>query len=429
MTPEQNTTKPFTSYQVLLIALLALLQFTVVLDFMVLSPLGDILMKSLNISTAQFGWVVSSYAFSAGASGLMAAGFADKFDRKRLLLFFYTGFIIGTLSCALANNFWTLLAARTVTGLFGGVIGAISLAIVTDVFEINQRGRVMGVVQMGFAASQILGIPIALYFSNIWGWHAPFLMIVVLAVVIGTVVLLKMQSITGHLKLQTDKSAFLHLWHALTNKSHQLGFLATALLSVGGFMMMPFGSAYLINNIKISQEQLLSVFFFSGMGSIVIMPLIGKLSDKYDKFTLFAVGSVIAAIMIVIYTHLPPIPLWEVVVINMIMFMGIMGRIIPSTALTTAIPDMANRGAFMSVNASLQQMAGGIAAIAAGLIVTQPNKFGPLQHYDILGYVVCAAIAICLYLVYKVSQMVKAKAAKPVNLSPVESYDNLNEVI
>ncbi|RYZ50999.1 MAG: MFS transporter, partial [Sphingobacteriales bacterium] len=415
---------PFTSYQKLLIGLLALLQFTVILDFMVLSPLGDILMKSLDITPAGFGWVVSSYAFSAGASGLLAAGFADKFDRKKLLLFFYTGFIIGTLCCALANSYALLLAARIVTGLFGGVIGAISLAVVTDIFEINQRGRVMGVVQMGFAASQVLGIPIGLYFANIWGWHAPFLMIVLLALAIGLTVLFKMHPVTKHIALQKDGNAFVHLWHALTNKRHRVGFMATAVLSTGGFMLMPFGSAYLIDNIHITQHQLPTVFLFGGLASIIIMPFIGRLSDKYDKFYIFTGGSLLAIVMILIYTNLPPVPLWQIIIVNMIMFMGIMGRIIPSTTLTTAIPNMSDRGAFMSINASLQQMAGGIAAVCAGLIVTQPNKGGPLQHYDILGLVVSAAILLCIYLVYRVSVLVKSKPAEaPVNLSPAENYD------
>src|SRR5690606_23556355 len=153
-------------YQVLVIALLSLTQFTVVLDFMVMSPLGDMLMKSMGLSTGQFGFAVSAYAFSAGISGLMTAGFADRFDRKQLLLFFYIGFVGGPLMCGLAQSYMTLLVARIVTGLFGGVIGSISMAIVADLFPLEQRGRVMGFMQMGFGASQVLGIPISLFLAN-----------------------------------------------------------------------------------------------------------------------------------------------------------------------------------------------------------------------------------------------------------------------
>ncbi|TCC98397.1 MFS transporter [Pedobacter hiemivivus] len=409
---EQSTkpiAEPFSSYQILVIALLALLQFTIVLDFMVLAPLGDFLMKSLSMTPKGFGLVVSSYAFSAGASGILAAGFADKFDRKKLLLFFYAGFIVGTLCCALSTNYEMLLGARIVTGLFGGVIGAISMTIVTDIFAVHQRGRVMGVVQMGFAASQVLGIPIGLYLANIWGWHSSFLMIVILAIMIGLTILFMMKPIDKHLALQSDKSPFLHLWHALSNRSYQMGFIATATMSVGGFMLMPFGSAYLINNINITQQELPLVFMFTGLASIVIMPLVGKLSDKVDKFMLFTGGSVLAIILILIYTNLGPIPLWQVVVVNMVLFMGIMSRMIPATTLTMSVPDVKDRGAFMSVNASLQQMAGGIAALSAGLIVTQETKTSPLENYDILGIVVSVMIVICIFFVYRVSELVKAK--------------------
>ena len=402
---------PFTGYQKLIIALLALLQFTVVLDFMILSPLGDFLMKSLEISPAGFGFVVSAYAFSAGGAGLFAAGYADKFDRKKILLFFYSGFIVGTFFCAMANSFWTLLAARIVTGLFGGVVGAVSMAIITDLFALNQRGRVMGVVQMGFAASQVLGIPIGLFFANNWGWHSSFLMIVVLAIIIGFIIVTQMKPIDKHLELQSDKNAFLHLWHTISNKNYQVGFLATAFLSVGGFMLMPFGSAFVINNLGIAPEHLTLLFFLTGISSIIIMPLVGRLSDKIDKFKLFTIGSIVAIVMINIYTNLPPVPLWQLISINILLFMGIMSRMIPSTTLTSAIPEMKDRGAFMSLNGSLQQMAGGIAAVSAGLIVTQKTKTSPLENYPILGIVVSVVIIICLFFVYRVSVMVKKKIA------------------
>ncbi len=164
----------FSSYQILVIVLLALTQFTVVLDFMVMSPLGDILMKSMNMTTTQFGLVVSAYAFSAGIAGILTAGFADRFDRKKLLLFFYIGFILGTLFCGLANTYPLLIAARIITGIFGGVIGSISMAIVADLFLPQQRGRVMGFLQMGFGSSQVLGIPISLYLANSFGWQSLF---------------------------------------------------------------------------------------------------------------------------------------------------------------------------------------------------------------------------------------------------------------
>ena len=399
----------FSSHQKIIIAILALLQFTVILDFMVISPLGDILMKTLNMTTANFGFTVSAYAFSAGASGLLAAGFADKFDRKKLLIFFYVGFIIGTVFCALSTSYIMLLLARIVTGLFGGVIGSVSLAIVTDLFVIHQRGRVMGFIQMAFASSQILGIPVGLYFANNWGWHSAFIMIAVLAVLILIAIMTQMEPITKHLEVQSDKSPFSHLWHTLSNKQYQIGFMSIAFLSVGGFMLQPFGSAFLVNNIHISQLELPMVFFFTGLSVLFIMPLVGKLSDKISKFKLFTAGSVLSVVMVIIYTNLGPVPLWQIVVLTMIMFMGIMSRMIPATTLNTAIPGLEDRGAYMSISSSLQQIAGGIAAVCAGFIVHQKTKTSPLENYDILGYVIAVITLSTIFLIWRVNKLVKAK--------------------
>src|ERR1700760_4214332 len=185
----------FSRYQSVLVALLAFVQFTIIIDFMIMSPLGAIIMPTLDISAAQFGVAVSAYAFSAGVSGILAAGFADRLDRKRLLLFFYGGFTLGTALCAIAPNYHVLLAGRIVTGLFGGVIGSVVLAIVTDLFALQLRGRVMGLVQTAFAASQVLGIPAGLFLANHWSWHVAFGALVGLSIVGMAAVLFLMQPV------------------------------------------------------------------------------------------------------------------------------------------------------------------------------------------------------------------------------------------
>src|ERR1700731_3312559 len=207
----QELSRGFSRYQSILVALLALVQFTIIIDFMIMSPLGAIIMPALDISAAQFGVAVSAYAFSAGISGILAAGFADRFDRKRLLLFFYGGFTLGTALCAIAPNYHVLLSGRVVTGLFGGVIGSVVLAIVTDLFTLQLRGRVMGFVQTAFAASQVLGIPVGLFLSNHWNWHICFAALVGLSIVAMAAILLVMRPVNGHLRLNQHQSAFRHL--------------------------------------------------------------------------------------------------------------------------------------------------------------------------------------------------------------------------
>lgn len=408
---QQKEEKVFSQYQVFMIAVMAIIQFTIVLDFMVLSPLGAILMPTLHITTAQFGWVVSAYAFSAGASGLLAAGFADKYDRKKLLLFFYVGFLVGTIFCAMAPNYHLLLAARIVTGIFGGVIGSISFAIISDLFKLEVRGRVMGFVQMSFAASQVLGLPIGLLLANKWGWHSPFWMIAGFGILLGIVILVYMKPIDAHLKLKSERNPFEHLVKTVSNPIYLRAFGGTVLLATGGFMLMPFGSAFSTNNLGLSIEQLPLLYGVTGVSSMIFGPLIGKFSDKIGIYKVFVVGSVISMVMVAIYTRLGVTPLWVVMILNILLFSGISSRMISSSALMTAVPDPQDRGAFMSVNSSIQQISGGVASAIAGMIVMQSST-GNLERYDILGYVVIGSVLVSIGLMYWVANYVKEKNTK-----------------
>ncbi|MFN8352806.1 MAG: MFS transporter [Spirosomataceae bacterium] len=412
--------KVFTSYQVFVIAILAILHFTLILDFMVLSPLGAILMPTLHITPAQFGMVVSAYAFSAGISGLLAAGFADQFDRKKFLLFFYTGFLMGTVLCAVATSYEFLLIARIVTGIFGGVIGSVSFAIITDLFRLEVRGRVMGFVQMAFAASQILGLPIGLSLANQFGWHSPFWMIAIFGLLVGVVMVVYMKPVTEHLKLQTQQNAFQHLTKTVSKGYYLRAFISTTLLATGGFMLMPFGSAFSTNNLGLTLEQLPILYGVTGLFAIVFGPLIGKLSDKLGRFPVFAIGSVLSMVLVGIYTNLGVTPLWICIVLNVIMFAGINARMISASALVSAIPAPQDRGAFMSINSSVQQISGGIASFVAGLIVVQTPS-GLLANYNWLGYTVIASMVIAVGLIYWLDQYVKTQAPASAPAKPQET--------
>jgi len=237
-------------------------------------------MKDLQVKPYQFGIVVSSYALAAGLSGFLTAGFADRFDRKRLLVFFYSGFIVGTLFCGFSNSYEQLVLARIVTGIFGGVMSSISMAIVADLFSLNQRGRVMGFMQMGFGLSQILGIPISLYIASKSNWQMPFYMIVCLSLIMLLAITLGMKHVRAHLDKKTDHSAFHHLITTIKNRNYRIGFMATAFMSLGGYFMMPWGSAFAVNNVGLSQNELPYLFMIVGVSTFLTMPLIGLLADK-----------------------------------------------------------------------------------------------------------------------------------------------------
>ena len=402
---------PLTGYQKFIIALLAFLQFSIVLDFMILSPLGALLMQELDIPASRFGLVVSVYAFSAGGSGLLAAGFADRFDRKRLLLFFYSGFVLGTFFCAIAPSYEFLLAARMITGLFGGVIGSISFAIIADLFPPESRGRVMGVVQTAFSASQILGIPIALLLANRWGWHAPFFLIVGVSAAVGCVIVLKMRPIVGHLALRKEENPFRHLFAAVSRRTYLSAYACTMLLATGGFMLMPFGSTYIVNNMGIVMDRLPLIYMVTGLVSIVAGPFVGRLSDSIGKYPVFFAGTLLSMPMVVAFTNLGVSPLWLVIVINVVLMVSVSSRMIAASALTSIVPDAPDRGSFMAVNSSIQQIAGGIASAAAGLIVVR-TPAGSLRHYDTLGYVVVGSMIIVMVLLYSLNRTIAAKLAR-----------------
>jgi len=410
---QQEQQRGFSRYQSLLVALLAFVQFTIILDFMIMSPLGAIIMPALNITAAQFGVAVSAYAFSAGISGILAAGFADRFDRKRLLLFFYLGFTAGTALCALAPNYHLLLLGRIVTGLFGGVVGSVVLAIVTDLFPLHLRGRVMGFVQTAFAASQVLGIPAGLFLSNHWSWHVAFGALVGLSIATIAAVLLVMRPVNAHLKLKQDNNAFQHLIETVGQPRYTLAFGVTTLLATGGFMLMPFGSAYTVNNIGIDIVHLPTIYLVSGLFSIFTGPLVGRASDTFGKYPVFIFGSAVSVVMVLIYTHLGHVGLTTVIIVNVLMFVGIFSRMIPSQALISAIPEPAQRGSFSAVGASLQQLSGGLGSVLAAALIAQ-NADGSLRHFDRLGYVVVATAVISLIVMYFVQRPIAAQAGKRV---------------
>ncbi|HTM92303.1 MAG TPA: MFS transporter [Flavisolibacter sp.] len=404
MSSKQSTTI-FSSYQKGVIALLAIVQFTVILDFMVMAPLGDMLMKSMNLNAKQFASAVSAYAFSAGVSGLLAAGFADKYDRKKLLIIFYAGFIVGTVLCATATSFHLLLFGRIITGLFAGVLGAVAMAIIADLFSFNQRGRVMGFVQMSFAVSQVAGIPIGLYLANHFNWHAPFSMIVGFSFITAVFIYAFLKPVTRHMEQKKKQNPIVHLLKTVSNKTYWLPLITTALLSIGGFMLMPFSTPFIINNVGVSQTDLPMIYVIIGICSMITLPLIGKLSDRIGKLTTFIAGSILASIMVIIYTNLTPIPVWQVIIISALMFAGVMSRMIPSQALMTAVPKIQDRGAFMSINSSLQQIAGGVASVIAGMIILQQPD-GKLSHFNTLGYVVVGVMVICVFCLQAVNKQV-----------------------
>lgn len=403
----------FSGYQKFVTAVLAFLQFTIVLDFMLLAPLGALVIPALKITPSQFGWLVSVYAFSAGLSGLLTAGFADRFDRKKLLLFFYSGFLAGTLLCGAASSYHLLLLARMITGLFAGVVGSVSFAIVTDLFPMGMRGRVMGVIQTAFAASSVLGMPLALLLSTRWGWNASFFLVAAVSALVGGLILAYLRPVDEHLKHHPDRSPLHHLIHTVSNRLYLQGFATTGLLSVGGFMLMPFMSVFMVHNLGLPIDKLPLVYMVTGAFSILAGPLIGRASDAYGTVRVFGFGCAVTIVMVVIYTHLHSIPLWVLIGVIVLLQVGIFSRMISSSALMSALPRPADRGSYMSISSSLQQVSGGIAAVVAGLIVVQ-TPAGSLLHFDTLGYVLVCTTLVSFAMMWLIDSKIGGSPSGPI---------------
>ncbi len=396
----------FTAYQISLISLVAVILFTIVVDYMALSALSAILLPALDITTQEFGWVVSAYAFSAGISGLVAMGVADRFDRKRLLLFYYGGFLLGMLLCASATSLIGLIVARVVTGAFGGVVASICFAIVADLFADDQRGRVMGYVQLAFAAGLVLGLPLALYLATTFYWQLLYLVFFLLGLVLLGLVAFKLQPVDHHLMTPPNESALRHAGRIARQPVYWQIFANNFFLVLGDVLVMTLGSAYLTNNLGVSVDDLPLIFGLGGVATIVLSPVVGKLTDRYGKWRVFAVGTVSTMLLVGVFSNLNVTPVWIVALIHTLLFVGINARMIAVTAMTTVVPSEQDRGAFMALDASLQQLAGGVAAVILGWVVYQTAD-GTVQRYPLLGIIVMVVMLGTIGLLYRVHSRIE----------------------
>jgi predicted MFS family arabinose efflux permease len=279
------------------------------------------------------------------------------------------------------------------------------LAIATDLFAPQMRGRVMGFIQTAFAASQVLGIPIGIYLSNRWNWHVPFVALAALGLLGGLLIAWRMRPVDEHLKLPQERGVFEHLLHTLTDRRHTLSFISVLFLATGGFMLMPFSSAFTVGNLGISLHDLPIIYLVTGIATIFIGPLVGKAADSFGKLRVFFFGTAVMIVMVLIYTHLGVSTLTVVTLINVVLFVGIFSRMIPFQALMSQVPEPTQRGSFNAINASISQLAGGLASLVAGHIVQQ-GADGRIHHYDVAGYVVVATSLLASVLLWRIQRAV-----------------------
>lgn len=366
--------------------LLALTQFTVIMDYMVMMPLAPQLMRAFSISPAAVSGAVSAYAWCAGLSGLLAATYIDRFDRKRLLLTVFLLFTLSNLACALAPDFATLVWSRAFAGLTGGVLGAIGQAIIGDLIPAQRRGAAMGIVMTSFSMAAVAGVPTGIMLAAHFGWASPFYLLVLLSLLVWLGGWSVLPTLRGHLSQKAPLSEVLpNLVGLFRVPRHLRAFLLSVLNMMAGMLIIPFISPMLVGNLGIEPAQITYVYLAGGCVTLFTARLIGVWSDRAGKPQVYRYVALFSALCFLFMTHLPQMPLLAVMAFFPFFMLSVSGRNIPLQALMTTVPEPANRGAFLSVNSALQQLGSGMGALLGGLTL-QTDSAGHIAGYGINGW-------------------------------------------
>lgn len=393
--------------EMMLLLMLASVQFTSIVDFMVVMPLGPQLKRLLGISSSQFGLIVSSYTIAAGVAGIFASSFMDRFGRKAAFLTLYTGFLVGTFLCGLADTYPLLLAARVVTGAFGGILGGMALAIVGDVFPEHKRGRATGVLMSAFALASVVGVPVGIELGNRFDWHAPFLALAALGLPVLFAGLSVLPALRGHLHHGPHASPIARLAETFSHANHLRAFALVATMMLGGFSVIPYLSVYLVANTGVLEKQLPVIYVTGGLLTLIGAPIVGRLADRHGKLAVYRTVAVVSGALMLLVTHLPQLPLALVAAATGTLMLTNAGRMVAAMAMVTGSVEAKRRGGFMSANSAVQHISTGLAAYIGGKIIADDPVTHTILHFDQVGFLAVASTAVSLWLAGRVRSAVK----------------------
>lgn len=374
-------------HELIILFTLAFVQFTHILDAMVMMPMGPNLKGSFHIDTQAFNLLVGSYGIAAFVSAIGATFWMDKFDRKKVLLVLYIGFLAGTLACAMSPTYGFLLASRVFTGLFGGVAGAVILSIVGDILPLERRARGMGILMSGFALAAVAGVPIGIYLSEVYSWHAPFYLVCGIGVFVLLSIIFFMPPVRMHLEQRGAEKP--NLYKTIFSNPNQLRALLFSFTFVlAHFAIIPNISDYLVNNMHFDMKtEVVWMYVAGGVLSSVSSPVWGKLADKYGRFKMFLILSILSIIPIWFTSNFNSHSLWALLPVSCMFFVFSGGRMIPASAMVTSAVPPQLRGGFMSLNSALQQLAIGLLSVTSAFIITNDKDTGELGNYPMVGYI------------------------------------------
>lgn len=372
----------------LVLLVLAAIQFTHIMDFMVMMPLAPQLMRELDLGAGQFSALVAAYSIAAGIVGLLSAPFIDRFDRRTLLLAVYAGFTVATLFCGLAANAHFLLIARAIGGAFGGISGSLCLAIVSDLVPPERRAAGIGIVMTAFAVAAAIGVPVGLQLAHLWGWRAPFLVVAGVGTLVWFLVWRLVPPVRGHLQAGADKGrAFREL---LRDRNAGRAIVFMAVMVLGHFSIIPLLSPHLVGDVALPEKYLFLVYFIGGVVSVVTAPKVGKLADRHGRHRVYTIMVAVASVVILAIANAGPLPVWATLTLAGLFFLFASGRFVPAQAIVTLAVPSSRRGAFLSLTSCARDLASGVASTLGGwIVVKQPN--GHLVHFNWLGWIAVAA--------------------------------------
>lgn len=398
----------------LLLALLALTQFTIIVDFMVMMPLGPQIMQHFQISPTGFATAVSAYSWCSGLSGLFAATYIDRFDRRKLLIFVYAFFALSNMACAMAPSFALLLIARAFAGITGGVLGSVIMTIVGDVIPPARRGAATGTIMMAFSLAAIAGVPAGILLGAHYGWFAPFILLTVISIAACALGMKIVPTLDQHLAVKPPalREVLPALWRLISKRRHVDAFILTSTVMISHMLVIPFIAPMLVANHGVAPAHLSWIYMAGGAATLFTSRRIGKLADTYGSHKIFRVMAVFSILPVLFITHLPNLPFIGLVLFFPIFMVAMSGRMVPMQALLTKVPEPAERGAFLSANSALQALGTGCGAWLGGLLLSS-GPHGTIEGYGMNGWAATAVVLFALFWIGRVKSAVGPGTAKP----------------
>ena len=375
-----------------LILLLTITQFTNFLDANMIMPLGSKLTSALGIDEKLFGVLVASYSIAAFMSGLIAILWIDRYNRRKIFLFTYFGFILGTSLCAVSKDqISVLLLARAIAGGFGGVLTSCTLALIGDIFPSETRGRALGIFMTAGPLSLVLGIPAGLWLSNTANWHWIFALISGASICCWITAYRLLPDTFSKVDHKTKNSQV--IVEMLQDRKTQKLIALTIAQALGLNLILPYLSTHLVHKVGISEQQLPVVYLVTSLITILISPMAGKMSDSCGVKKTYVLWLACSAPALFLLTKLQSSSLLLVCIISSIFTCFNQGRRTVAVAVMMDVVPSKYRGCFMSLASSIQSLVLASASSMGGLIL-HTNSQGEFTNFSTLGAYATGALVL-----------------------------------